>query len=269
MQQLPLAPHRRAFLERFTAACAADGRVLAVLLGGSYVKGGADAHSDLDLSVIVADQALAAFHEGRAAFLGALGPLVFLEEFDLPAIAFAIYADGTEVELTFASSGRLDQVQCGPFLPLLDRHGLLAGASFPPRTPTGEEQHEALRRQIAWFWHDLSHCIAALGRGQLWWAHGQLEELRRCCMNLARLQHDMSAELNGHEKVDAALPPEALAPLVATCVPLERGPMLQAARLLVQRYQALAAPLAAANGLPYPAELERVMLERLDHLAPG
>lgn len=269
MQHLPLPPHQRAFLEQFTAACAADARVLAALLGGSYAKGGADAHSDLDLSVIVADEALKAFYASRATFLGSLGELLFLEEFDLPAIAFAIYADGTEVELSFASPGRLDQIQCGPFLPLLDKAGLLAGAGFPPPAPTAQEQHEALRRQLAWFWHDLSHCIAALGRGQLWWAHGQLEELRRCCMNLARLQHDPAAELSGHEKVDAAVPAEALAALAASCVPLERGELLRAARLLVQRYQALARPLAAANGLAYPAGLERVMLARLDRLAPG
>jgi hypothetical protein len=33
--------------------------------------------------------------------------------------------------------------------------------------PDHAEQMEALRRVLFWFWHELSHSIAAVGRGQL------------------------------------------------------------------------------------------------------
>ena len=33
------------------------------------------------------------------------------------------------------------------------------------------------RRLVVGFWHDVEHLVTALGRGQTWWAYGQLDEL--------------------------------------------------------------------------------------------
>lgn len=264
--ETPMPANQQAFLDRFVAACQTDPRVLAAFLGGSYARGSAAHFSDLDLTIIVTDPAHAGFVAERAAFLEPLGDLIFLESFRYESLVFFIYADGTEGELWFASPSRLDQLQCGVYQPLIDKQGMLVGAQFPEPTPTEAEQTEELRWHLACFWHDMSHFITAMVRGQLWWGYGQLEELRRYCMNLARLREDFLAGMEGHEKVDLALPPSALAPLVVTCCPLERGAMLRAGRALVQYYQEIAHPLAAAHGVPYPMKLERVMLERMEHI---
>jgi predicted nucleotidyltransferase len=264
---LQLPPNHQSFLDRFVAACMADSRVVAAFLGGSHAKGTADQFSDLDLTMIVTDADYDRFYAERAAFLRPIGEPIFLETFGNPNIVFLIYPDGAEVELWFASPSRLRHIQCGPFRVLLDKSGILASAEFPEHRPTEADQHERLRQLLAWFWHDMSHFTTAMARGDLWWANGQLEELRRFCMNLAQLSEDFTVEAEGHEKVDLALPAAALAPLAATCCPLERGAMLQAGRILVQYYQDLARPLAAAHGLPYPIELERVMLGRLERIA--
>jgi hypothetical protein len=42
--------------------------------------------------------------------------------------------------------------------------------------------------------------------------------------------------------------------------------MLQAALAVVRFYRELAQPLAQAHGLPYPADLDRVMVARLEKL---
>jgi hypothetical protein len=153
-----------------------------------------------------------------------------------------------------------------PYRVLLDKQNLLVGAVFPRHQPAPAEQIETLRRLVSWFWHDLSHFIAAMGRGQLWWAYGQIEELRRSCVNLTRLRHDFSAEANGYEKVEQAIPVEHLSSLQATCCPLEPDAMLQAARVIVRFYQELAPLLARTHGIPYPADLARVMTDRLEQL---
>ncbi len=70
----------------------------------------------------------------------------------------------------------------------------------------------------------------------------------------------------GYEKVEQALPAEQLAPLKTTCCPLERSAMLQAALVIVCFYQELAVPLARTHGITYPADLERVMSDRLEKL---
>ena len=55
IQDVALRPHQQDFVERFVNACQADDRVVAAFLGGSTVKGYADAYSDVDLCVITTD----------------------------------------------------------------------------------------------------------------------------------------------------------------------------------------------------------------------
>lgn len=91
----------------------------------------------------------------------------------------------------------------------------------------------------------------AVAQGQLWSAYGQLGELRRQCVNLARIRYDFGAGADGYEKVDRVLPPEALAPLRATCCPLEATAMLRAAQIIVAFYEDVAPELTRQYGLPY------------------
>jgi hypothetical protein len=222
------------------------------------------------LSLITTDAAFGDFVAGREAFLRQIGELVFLENFDLQNLVFFIFADDTEGELWFGSQGRLEHIQSGPYRILLDKKGILAEATFPEKEPAQVEQLETLRQQIFWFWHELSHFTTAMARGQLWWAHGQLEALRNCCINLARLRHnflDADAGSEAFFKIDKALPVEQLAPLQATYCPLEREAMLQSALVVVRFYQELAPSLARAHGIAYPAGLERVMIGRLEKIA--
>lgn len=262
-------PPFKAILDRFVAACRADERVAAALLVGSYTRGAADAHSDLDLFLITDDAAYDDFTAGRDDFVRALGEPLFREDFDLPDIVFLIFPDGAEVEIHFAPAARLGAILDEPHWSLLDKRGLLAAPPAPYAAAGTSQSTDALRRQIAWFWHDLSHFINAVARGQLWWAAGQLEVLRRITVNLLRLRHNLNDPDVGSDpwfKIDTALPAGDLAPLQETYAPVEREAMLAAARVLVDLYRALAAPLAETHGLAYPAELDRLMTARLEAL---
>jgi predicted nucleotidyltransferase len=267
-----LPENLRVIVERFIAACRADERIVAAFLVGSYARGTADAYSDLDLRLVIADEAYPDFVAGRAAFGRSLGEPAFLEDFDFPDYVFLIFPAGAEVELALTRESAVGHIFDQPHRVLLDKKGLVAGAAPPPRPAAQAEQIETLRRQVYWFWHDLSHFITAMARGQLWWAYGQLEALRRYAVNLARLRHDFSDAGVGEEayfKVEHALPAEQLAPLQATFCPLEAGAMLQAARAIVHFYREVAPPLARAHGIAYPVDLERVMSGRLQKVTSG
>jgi predicted nucleotidyltransferase len=256
----------------FIAACHADLRVVAAFLGGSYARGSADAYSDLDLYLITTDKAYEDFVAGRKAFLQRLGELVFLEDFDLPNTMFFIFSNGVEGELGFGRESQYRNIHGGPYQILLDKKRILEGAVFSEIEPEQVEQVELLRRQIHWFWHEISHFITALGRGQLWWPYGQLEALRGICVNLARLGHNFSDAEVGEEpyfKVDKAIPVEQLAPLQTTFCPLEPGAMLQSVFVIVRFYQELVPMLAQTHGISYPAELERLLVARLEKLKAG
>jgi predicted nucleotidyltransferase len=267
VQLIALPPHHQALLDRFLAACQDDERIVAAFLGGSYARGAADAYSDLDLGLITADAAYEDFFAERETFLHRLGDLAFLEDFGSETNLFFIFADGTEGELAIGRKSRFTQIHSGPYRTLLDKTGILADAVFPWQEAAETDQVETLRRLVSWFWHDLSHLITALARGQLWWAYGQLGILRLSCVNLARLRANFSAEVQDYDKVDKMLPAEQLAPLQATCCPLEREAMLQAALVIVRFYRETAPLLAQAHGIPYSDALAQVMAARLERLA--
>lgn len=261
-------PNHQHVMASFLQACQSDSRIQAATLYGSYARGTADQWSDLDIGVIIADVAYDDFIAGRESFIHRLGEPLFIEDFDIPGVLFFILADGTEGELAIDRAGDFTE----PYIPwraLIDKTGVLAEAKHRSE-PDPAEGIETLRRQITWFWHDLSHFITAVERGQLWWAAGQLEVLRRCCMNVARLRRDLNDEGVGDDpyfKADKALPAESLAPLKVTFAPLERTALIAAAGKAVDFFREVTLPMAEEYGIPYPFQLERLMLERMWKLA--
>ncbi len=266
---LQLPPHHQVILDRFVTACQADARVVAAFLGGSYAGGTADAYSDLDFGLITTDAAYEDFRAGRASFIRLLGEPVFVEDFDLPYTLFVMFSSGTECEFAVARAGQFHHMHRGPYRVLLDTTGVLAGVAFRGEAHDQAAQLETLRRLIVWFWHDVAHFITAMGRGQLWWAYGQLEVLRRSCVSLVRLRQnvaDADVGAEGYFKLEQVIPVAQLSSLQVTYCPMEQRPMLQAALAIVRCYQDVASPLARTHGITYPHALERVLLDRLENV---
>jgi hypothetical protein len=251
------------FVDRFVAACRADDRVLAALLVGSHATGTADEHSDLDLHLALADDAYEPFMDSLGQFVRGIGEPLLEETFDLPGIVFIIFADGTDLELMVTRASELSIV--GPYRVLLDRGGVVASAR-PPVPRSTEETRELVRRRVTWFWHDLSHLISGLGRDQLTWAYGQLDELREACLDLALLLEDPAAKPEGYWKAEASVPEDVLEELRATMVEPERDALLQSGKRVVALYRRLARQAAARHGLPYPEALDRIVFARLEAL---
>jgi len=177
---------------------------------------------------------------------------------------FVIFADGAEIELILSRESQPDpHPHGGAPVVLLDKRGIFADGVARHEPPAQEPRPETIRRQITWFWHDVSHFVVALGRGQRWFAYGQIDELRRYCLNLARLHQDPSAEAEGYWKVDASAAEKHLGALEATVSRLERDDLLRAAEATVVVYRELAHALAERHSIPYPADLDRIMSDRL------
>ncbi|WP_443750820.1 nucleotidyltransferase domain-containing protein [Asticcacaulis solisilvae] len=71
-----LPAYHQAFVDRLCAAIPADGRIDALLAGGSLVHGGVDEQSDIDIVVVVRDDAYAGLMEAREAFAAKHGVLL-------------------------------------------------------------------------------------------------------------------------------------------------------------------------------------------------
>ena len=251
-------------------SCESDERVVAAFIGGSYATGQVDADSDLDLYLITTDGKFEDFLAGREAFVHLLGEPLFLEDFGEPYSLFYIFSNGTEGELWIGRESQFNHIHSGPYRILLDKKGVLTKVVFASPISDQVGQMETLRQQIHWFWHELSHFISAMGRGQLFWAYGQLEAMRLLCLNLTRLTQNFADTQVGDEpyfKVEQALPGDQLTSLKATYCPMERKAMYQAVLVILSFYRELARPLARRHGLTYPAELDRLMVEQLEALS--
>src|SRR5262245_43209218 len=111
----PAPPDRaRAAANAFVAACRADDRVVAALLGGSHARGDADAYSDLDFGLVTTDAAYEDFLAGREAFVRRLGEPVFVETFGSSRYVFFILPDGAECELAVGRESAFTHIQSGP-----------------------------------------------------------------------------------------------------------------------------------------------------------
>jgi predicted nucleotidyltransferase len=254
-------------IARFTDVCSADDRIVAAFVGGSVARGEADRYSDLDLCVIASDEAFDDVLANRSAIVQRLGIPLFLEDWGQgDPVLFAILADGTDMELFCAREGRIHELQVGPVRPLLDRRGILKDLELPLRAPRAAELATELRHILAWFWLDDAHFIAALGRDQLWWAAGEIEALRGNCVNLVRIEQGLGSEGEPYWKIDAEASTAGLEPLRPTFVPMEPASLVRAASDLVSFFGTRGRAVAAAYGLTYPAELEKLMRDRLDAL---
>jgi len=173
-----------------------------------------------------------------------------------------IFADGTALELIIDRESELTFE--GPHRVLVDKAGVSErAAGRPGPTPESSDVPEQVRQRIQGFWHDVDHLVTALGRGNTWWAFGQLDELRRMVLNLARLEIGLEPDDEAYWKVDGTLEPDRLAALQATAASLDLGPMRDAGLALIDLYREVASTLAARHGIEYPTELDRLLSDRL------
>ena len=192
---------------------------------------------------------------------------MFLEDWgnEAPEL-FVMLADGSDLELNIIRESQLGQIEVGPIRSLLDRRGLLDDLHVPIRAPSRAELLEDLRRTLAWFWHDVGHLITAAGRSQTWWVAGQVEALRGYCVNLVRLEQGVRTNTEAYWKIDAETSTDALEELRSTFVGVDIEAMIDAASVLLAFFGTHGRRAAAAYGVAYPEELERLMPRRLDDL---
>lgn len=252
-------------LESFTEACRQDERVLAAFVGGSVATAKADEFSDLDLYAIIQPDVYDRFLEEHRQFMERLGEPVFLEYFDgfgFDMFVF-IFDNGIHGELGIAKPNSFLHIHGGPFKTLVDKQGLLEAVEFPWQRPSEAQQVKFLRRELLWFWRDLSLYAVAMGRGELWSAAGHLESMRRRCINLIRLDQDFDSWTGEYEKLERAVGQEHLTPLKGSFPAFDAQAIADSANALIAFYQRIASKLAKRHNLDYPHALEAVVLRQL------
>jgi hypothetical protein len=162
-------------LERLRNAVASDDRFSALLIGGSYIHGGLDEHSDLDFVLIVEEAHYADVMASRSAFAQTLGDLISAftgEHVSEPRLLICLYGPPlVHVDLKFVLPSDLDhQIEHRAILfarePDEIERRIQAGTVEWPNLSS--EWFEAR----AWIW--LHYAATKLGRGELYEAVGML-----------------------------------------------------------------------------------------------
>lgn len=163
------------FLNRIRDAVASDERFRALLIGGSYVHGGLDEHSDLDFVIVVEDECYADVLSSRIDFAAALPGFLNAftgEHVGEPRLLICLYGPPLlHIDLKFSLASDLDQqIERRAVLfardPAEIEKRIEAAAVAWPNLPSGWFEARA------WIW--LHYAATKLARGELYEAIGML-----------------------------------------------------------------------------------------------
>ena len=153
-----------ALLDQLHSKLAADPRIAAGWLGGSYGRGDADRYSDLDVHLLLAADS-GSFRDQSEGWLHALRPLVLYKLLFDGRMINALTADGVRLDLwLYDEAPPVDRVKVRV---LFDRDGLLQNPP-PVNAPAGDDDktRAVLRGQIEEFWRCIALLPTVIGRAE-------------------------------------------------------------------------------------------------------
>ncbi len=173
-----LPPTHQRLLEDIQQILSADNRFAGLLAGGSLIHGGVDEFSDLDLVLVVTEDAYNAVMKERRAIAERFGGLLAAftgEHVGEPRLLICLYGpEIVHVDLKFVTADALTNIIERPHI-LFDRDGSMAALleEADVRWPD---------REFAWFeerfWIWIHYGATKLGRGELFEAIAMLAFIR-------------------------------------------------------------------------------------------
>jgi hypothetical protein len=261
------------FLKEALPRLQVDERIVAVAAGGSFLTGGMDDYSDLDLVVAVNHSAAPRIMQERQQIASTLGSLLASftgEHVGEPRLLICLYGPPLlHVDLKFISVSEAGRRVEDPVI-LWERDGQLTAVLNKSAAvyPTPDLQWIEER-----FWIWVHYGAAKLGRGELLEAHDSLALLRSLVLGpLALLAR--GARPSGVRKVEIQAQPY-LEDLIRTTAPYDRLACVRALQAAVTLYRKLrtqlataafsARPEAEAAAMAYLAEIEDKIEETKGH----
>jgi hypothetical protein len=239
------------YLQQLIRRTAAEPAVMAAYAGGALATGGTDPFAELDLYLQLAGDVPP---PAWAEWLGALGETAFTGP--VAGGWRVITPDGLSIRLIVGGA-----VPAGA-QPVFDRTGAEPPAAAAAPLPD-------LAAAAARFWHDLYQALAAIGREQLFTAHGHLERSRAGLLAIYRLALAPGRPGTGWEGLETLPGAAALDSLKEWLVaPLELRAQWRCAHKLATAYESLTLPLLERLGAPYPWAMRNLVFQRIDQVRP-
>jgi hypothetical protein len=244
-------------IDKACAVAAADDRILAAWLGGSFAAGTADAFSDIDLHCAITDESADWFAGHWTDIARQITPLVLAAPIPGVLGGMVITPEWLHVDLVFHRRSQCDPATLTSVRPLFDRTGKLLPAEHSPAPdPPGDPYFPV--HAVNLYFYLLGNLAVVLGRGEvLLAANGAImrRDVGLVPVMLAEngvRKHDGQKRLNCYLTESQLAFLESLPPLTATPDSVIAFDQLVAADL-IQRGR----DLAERTGSRWPAELEQ------------
>jgi hypothetical protein len=244
-------------IDQARAVAAADDRIVAAWLAGSFAAGTADAYSDIDLHCAVTDASAAWFAGHWPELAAKITPVVHCGP--VPGIAggFAITPQWLHLDLVFHRRSECDPAALASVRPLFDRTGeLLPAAPAPVAGPAGDPYFPAAAVDL--YLYFLGNLAVVLGRGEVLLAMNGAVIRRDTGLIPVMLAENGVRKQDGNKRLNRYLTAgqlaflESLPPLTASRDSVIRFDQLVAADLITR-----GRALADRTGARWPADYEQ------------
>jgi hypothetical protein len=262
-------PHLSA-IERIARYLAADDRVRACWLVGSFATGTSDAYSDVDMEAAASPAAVADFLQTPSAVLSRGGDVLYQQGGGSEHFARfgAIYRGPLIIDLSLCSleAGPIPRRGC-PVHVLFDPGGILAEPErLSDALPRDEETHlREVAERLAKFWFWALTAVRFLRRGNCPWASGFLAAMRATLAQLLWLSANPGASTGfpvpcGWGMVRTDLDASARDQLDACISADEVADLPSAIRQCMSAFGAVGRAAAQRVGCAYPEAFEREVM---------
>ena len=153
-----------AFIDRAREVLAKDDRVLAAYLVGGFAIGMSDAWSDVDLHVIVSDQAADDINASWVDLAGRMAPLANVKPFPFAVGGVCITPDWLHFDVVFYPRSEIDPAAVEGMAPLLDKAGVLPDHPIP--RPYRRQAPFFPEAAVDMFLYMLGNMVSVVGRNE-------------------------------------------------------------------------------------------------------
>jgi hypothetical protein len=253
----------RGRLENVCRIAMGEPGILGMLIGGSFASGEADIYSDLDMQLVVEDDAVEATAGELRRMAEKAGPVVaafFAEHVGLPHMLIVMYRDLIHADFEPLARSRVAPRNAGLAAHVLwERDGIVSSA-LPGKYE--EDLAADLRwiedRMWTWSWYVQTKVL----RGELYEALDGLQYIRdNVLFRLLAMQRGERA--SGARRVEARTGTWTRQ-FAETLPVLSKESMLTALRASMALYQRLADPLLDRHGVEESGDARAVVLEALE-----
>lgn len=248
-------------IDRFTVVLNADDRIRAAALSGSLGKGEGDDFSDVDLTLAVEEEDLAACVAEYGGARNPLGPTVVLGTL-YGRVVTAVTPAWERYDLLFVTLPEFRGLSADAVKVLFRKPGATGPSGGGPRT--APVAHSPVRAQVVEFMRMLGLAPVAIGREE--WLVGQEGSaiMRKALVDLMVEANGLTGQRGGMKRLNAFLTPRQRADLEALPEPkASREGLLATHAALAALFLPLARELCESRGVDWPEDVEQALRRHL------